>query len=571
MIRPLTVILLFGLCLLVVLAALVWTSVNLLRLDSAEREAQSQAALEESVRLALWRMDSALAGLVVQESVRPAAEYQLDTAPANPSGMGLAATPHVLAHLQVAPDGRITSPQSPDLAENLQDQPAGGLGQQLIELAAVARATKLADRLPQQSGAPFGAGSLLPAGPAPEPPAVSMSQQARGAQEFQQRARYVQSNNVWAQNATQADVQAAASSHSAGGVMTPVWLEGRLLLARRARVGRQDCLQICWLDWPSMESWLSGIVRDLLPDARLAPAPSALDKQPTRRLAALPAVLIPGQLPAASASGPSSHSWSSLRWSLAVAWICVLLAALAVAVLLTGVVSLSERRAAFVSAVTHELRTPLTTFRMYAEMLAEDMLPNETDRRTYLNTLRSEAERLAHLVENVLAYARVERGRGVSRREMVTVAGLIERMRERLSSRCQQAEMQLIISLDADAGGREVLTDIASVEQIVFNLVDNACKYAASAADRRIHLAASVAGQAVHVSVADHGPGLSVGVARSLFHPFSKSAEDAARSAPGIGLGLALSRRLARQVGGRLQLTHDGDYGARFVLSLPVC
>ena len=83
-------------------------------------------------------------------------------------------------------------------------------------------------------------------------------------------------------------------------------------------------------------------------------------------------------------------------------------------------VALSERRGAFVSAVTHELRTPLTTFRMYAEMLAEGMVPSPEARQKYLETLRREADRLAHLVENVLQYARLERGRPGGRRENVT-------------------------------------------------------------------------------------------------------------------------------------------------------
>ena len=73
--------------------------------------------------------------------------------------------------------------------------------------------------------------------------------------------------------------------------------------------------------------------------------------------------------------------------------------------------SLSERRGAFVSAVTHELRTPLTTLRMYTEMLADGMVPDEPRRRSYLQTLRAEADRLGHLVENVLAYSRLERNR----------------------------------------------------------------------------------------------------------------------------------------------------------------
>ncbi|HEV3345129.1 MAG TPA: hypothetical protein VG125_32430, partial [Pirellulales bacterium] len=76
MIRPVTVAIVFGLCLTVAFAALAWTSLHLLRFDAAERKSQREATLEENVRLALWRMDSALAGLILQESVRPAVEYQ---------------------------------------------------------------------------------------------------------------------------------------------------------------------------------------------------------------------------------------------------------------------------------------------------------------------------------------------------------------------------------------------------------------------------------------------------------------------------------------------------------------
>ena len=80
--------------------------------------------------------------------------------------------------------------------------------------------------------------------------------------------------------------------------------------------------------------------------------------------------------------------------ALAVAWGSFVLASGAAAWLLLGVVTLSERRASFVSAVTHELRTPLTTFRLYAEMLATGRVATEEKRKQYLETLSLEAARL---------------------------------------------------------------------------------------------------------------------------------------------------------------------------------
>src|SRR5208337_3642808 len=120
---------------------------------------------------------------------------------------------------------------------------------------------------------------------------------------------------------------------------------------------------------------------------------------------------------------------------LPVAWACVLLAAGAVAALLANVMRLGQRRADFVSAVTHELRTPLTTFHMYTEMLSEGMVTDPQQQRDYLTTLRLEASRLSHLVENVLAFARLERRR-VNGLEPATVASLLA-CRERLADRAK--------------------------------------------------------------------------------------------------------------------------------------
>jgi signal transduction histidine kinase len=170
-------------------------------------------------------------------------------------------------------------------------------------------------------------------------------------------------------------------------------------------------------------------------------------------------------------------------------------------------------------------------------------------------------------VENVLSYARLERGRARGRTETVRLADLVGRIGPRLAERAGQAGFEFVVEgAGADA---TVRADPSAVEQILFNLVDNACKYAAGAADKRIHLVAVAAGGRAALEVCDHGPGLSARDARRLFRPFSKSARDAANSAPGVGLGLALSRRLAREMGGDLTLIPRPDDGACFALFLP--
>ncbi|MDX1565461.1 MAG: HAMP domain-containing sensor histidine kinase, partial [Phycisphaeraceae bacterium] len=251
-----------------------------------------------------------------------------------------------------------------------------------------------------------------------------------------------------------------------------------------------------------------------------------------------------------------------------IAWVCALVGLGAVALLLRSSIALGERRGAFVSAVTHELRTPLTTFRMYAQMLHEGMVRDESQKRNYLKTLCVESDRLGHLIENVLAYARLERVRGQTRLQRTTVGEMTDRLQQRLTQRAEQAGMELVIDGSPDRD-RTLQIDVGALDQILFNLVDNACKYAAEADDKRIHLEMNVEPDRVLFRVRDHGPGVGADVKNRLFRPFAKSAAVAAESAPGVGLGLALCRRMAAGMGGRVDLEPTGT-GACFVLKVPL-
>jgi signal transduction histidine kinase len=659
MTRPLHIRLLFAACLLVLLAAMAAVSVTTLRLDRAQMEAAHQAETEEKVRLALWRMDSLLTSIMVEESARPFSAWESFSrnepaltkgyAPIQP-GEILTPSPllaysssNVLLHFQLSPEGQLTSPQVPMGAERA---PAlrNGATTAGIQTAA-ARLKEYHSMLNLQSAAPppdlalssAQAGNpvlnrdvlingcavfrtntvgpitvpeqLLTQADAPRGQRALGGQQRNSPQwqeirsdnEWQARANFNQAVQLQAvtnayygnQSGQRSSFRSSPSSISAPrqttasvalnvgprppaalpvtdiageGVFKPLWVSSELVLARRVNFADRFVVQGVWLNWTNLRQSLHASVKDLFPSAEILPVLSMNTDPQARLLASIPARLVTG--PASLAELPN---WSPVRTALVVAWLCVLLAALAVAVLLHGTVSLSERRAAFVSAVTHELRTPLTTFKMYSEMLAEGMISDEKKRKNYLSTLWSEANRLSHLVENVLAYARLERGSARSRVERVSLGQLIDRVKERLDQRAAQAGMQVVVDSDERALGTVVNVDTSAVEQILFNLVDNACKYAApTASERLIHLEALPDGKFAMLRVRDHGEGISAAGARRLFQPFSKSAHEAAHTAPGVGLGLALCRRLSRSMGGDLRLDALTSGGACFVLTLPV-
>lgn len=347
------------------------------------------------------------------------------------------------------------------------------------------------------------------------------------------------------------------------GVSRPVWIGDKLLLARRVARGNNTMVQGCWLDWPLLKARLLSEAGDLLPAGDLVRVNGVGADDPSRMLAGLPVRLVVNESVASVGVGPT------LQWALWIGWGGALAAVLAAAALLHGVMTLSERRAAFVSSVTHELRTPLTTFRMYAEMLAKGMVPDAARRQEYYETLQRESERLTLLVENVLSYARLERGRRPQAQDHVTVKGVLERVRTRLEQRAAQAGMECVVELNKKTAAQEFTTDLAVVEQILFNLVDNAAKYARTATDRRVHVEANHQDKYVTFTVRDHGPGIG-GAAAERSQPFEKSAQESAETAPGVGLGLALCRRLARELGGRLEVAAANGEGARVTLLLPL-
>lgn len=368
----------------------------------------------------------------------------------------------------------------------------------------------------------------------------------------------------------------------------PIWLEGELFLVRAAGPDDRRRVQGIWLDAAALARALLEGINDLLASASLEPyepfafaretvtrgdgaaglgesrlraIPSSLGNAPMALLS-LPWELVPG------APAHRAEAASPLSLLLGLAWGGAALGLLAAALLLRGVLQLSERRAAFVSSVTHELRTPLTTFSLYSEMLADGMVAEPAKQKEYLRTLHRESGRLGHLVENVLAYSRLERGSARARVEDIRFDMLLNRVLSRPMERAAAvgAAMQTRCS-DESAVLR---TDAGAVEQILFNLVDNAAKYAPPGeGDPPWELTTGCDSRTCWIDFRDHGPGIGKRDRRRLFRPFHKSAEEAANTKPGVGLGLALSRRLARALGGDLILRESGHDGSTFRLKLP--
>ncbi len=373
------------------------------------------------------------------------------------------------------------------------------------------------------------------------------------------------------------------------GAIEPRWVRDadgslELVLIRTIERVSGSVVQGVWLDWDAMSRELIDSIAELLPTSTLEPivdsqaglAARGKSSAPEYRLATVPVAFIPGGAVAVDGDG-----WTPAMIAMLVTWVSVILAIIAVGLVLRTVLTLSSRRAHFVGAVTHELRTPLTTFRLYSQMLADGMVTDEAVRRDYLSTLKRESDRLTGIVENVLEYARISRQRlGKDKpkgEQQITVGELMARIVPPMSRLGEQAGMDLVVSDEtAESAERTLTLDPHAIERIVMNLMDNACKYAGVAAEReadpdlRVHLDASVEGESLLLVVADHGPGVPGRDRRKIFGEFVRGSSSALRDRSGLGLGLALSRGLAIEMGGDLSLVRRRGHGAEFELRVPL-
>ncbi|HUS64029.1 MAG TPA: DUF4118 domain-containing protein [Kofleriaceae bacterium] len=220
-----------------------------------------------------------------------------------------------------------------------------------------------------------------------------------------------------------------------------------------------------------------------------------------------------------------------------------------------------EIRSSLLSAVSHDLRTPLAAITGAGTALrGDDAALAPAERAELIDTIVEEAERLERLVANLLDMTRVQSGTLVVKREWVPVDELVGSALARVEARLE---------------GRVVTTDVpplplVAVDPTLFehafvNLLENALKHTPRGTP--IDIAARRAGDTVEIEVADRGPGLPAGAPEALFEKFARGAP---ATTPGVGLGLPISRGIARAHGGDVVAQRRAGGGASFLVTLPV-
>jgi signal transduction histidine kinase len=262
-------------------------------------------------------------------------------------------------------------------------------------------------------------------------------------------------------------------------------------------------------------------------------------------------------------------SLSGTRWVYGLSGLVLVATVLGIGALYRMVsvtVEFAERRSAFAAAVSHELKTPLTAIRMYGEMLRDGIVPSDAKRSEYYRHITAESERLSRLIDNVLEFAKLEKG---ERQLTVTFGAVGPVVREALTflgPHAAEAGITLVEDVAPDLP--PVAFERDALLQILFNLVDNAIKYGRDATPAQIVLSAGRDGGGVRIAVRDHGPGVPARHLPHIFEPFYRGERELTRRAKGTGLGLALVRGLAERMGARVAAGNVADGGFEVTLVL---
>lgn len=570
--------LVFAVGALLVVEVMAWATWRVLALERSERRASIEADAAQRERLALWQMDSIVSALIARESTRPYFEYRprfaadlpydrawdLEQAGAvarSPLAAG-SGDPIVRLYYQVEPDGRLTSPQVVEIVGVEPDDPdsmrAGRLVRELSRYDDLAGAPP--SPLAMKTGAPErDFAERLDA-------AVAAGEAQAAAEGDEDVVLRQQLFDLARAGRSSRELRAIPATVQVG-IFQPRWLHDpasgeQLVFERTVVLSGVPYRQGLWIDWPALRAELLAVAVRLIPLARLEPATGPGDSgagSGGRMLATIPLRLESPEEPVVLAA------FSPIRVTLAATWAAAICALAGIGLVLRAATQLARRRGRFVAAVSHELRSPLTSFRLTTDLLARSEDPGR--RREQIERLRLEAGRLSAVVENVLAYAGMERSEGLPAPR--PLGAMLEGLLPVLRDRAAQARAAFEVELGDAVPEAPVRVRPGSLERILTNLVDNACRYGLTEDRRRIRLTGEAAGDCVRLRVSDEGPGIPPAERERIFRDFFRGAS--ARCVPsGMGLGLPLARGLARAEGGDLRLLRTPGPGVSFELILPI-
>jgi signal transduction histidine kinase len=227
---------------------------------------------------------------------------------------------------------------------------------------------------------------------------------------------------------------------------------------------------------------------------------------------------------------------------------------------------LAEMRSQFVSSVSHELKTPLTSIRMFAETLRLRRSKDQKMQDEYLDTIVNESQRLTRLLNNVLDFSKVEKGKRVYKMERNSLPEILQTAARTMEYQLTQQGFELHMQTEEDMP--DIRVDGDAIEQALLNLISNAMKYSGDSRDIELKLLKKT-DQAV-IKVIDQGIGIDPHEQKKIFEKFYRVPSPENERTAGTGLGLSLVSHIVEAHGGCVEVESIKGKGSIFSIFLPL-
>ncbi len=227
---------------------------------------------------------------------------------------------------------------------------------------------------------------------------------------------------------------------------------------------------------------------------------------------------------------------------------------------------LSKMKSYFMSTVSHEFKSPLTSIRQMAEMLVHGRVPTPERQQKYFTTILQQSERLSHLIDNILDFSKMEEGQKVFHFEKADIIPVVKDIVESFQN--QTASQGFNISLSIPEPLPEMVFDREAMEQVMNNLLDNACKY--SGGSRKIEVDLLTKGSWVIIDVRDYGIGIRKEDQDKIFSRFYRAGEELTQTVKGSGIGLTIVKQIVEAHNGTIDVESEPGKGSIFRIRLPM-